>query len=105
MSLRESVRAALSGATQAAWPQGQTRIAVDDLIEAGRQLDHAARRGEPVDRAEALKIVRNLSEYISGLSPHDQAETAWRLVAELTKPMRVPPPAQPPVRGVFEVEC
>ena len=98
MSLRESVRAALSGATQPAWPQSQARVPVDDLIEAGRQLDHAARRGELVDRAAALDVVRNLSDYVAGLSPHDQAEVAWRLVAELAKRVRFTPAVQPRAR-------
>jgi len=90
MSLRESVRAALSGPTGwPAWPQGQTPFAVDELIEAGRQFDDAARRGEPVDRATVLGVVNNLSAYVSGLSPHDRGSVARRLVAELAKP-RVP---------------
>jgi hypothetical protein len=99
MSLRESVRAALSGATgQPAWPQGQTSVPIDDLIEAGRRLDGAALRGALVDRSEALEIVHRLSAYVSGLSPHDQAVVAWRLVAELAKRPRFSPTVQPRAR-------
>jgi hypothetical protein len=100
MSLRESVRAALSGPTgQPAWPQGQIRLAVDDLIEAGRQLDDGARRGEPVDRAEAQEVVDSLSAYVASLPPDDRAEVARRLVAELSNRLRFTPTMQPRARA------
>jgi hypothetical protein len=80
---------------QPACPRGQTRVPVDDLIEAGRRLDHAARIGEPVDCVEALEVVDGLSAYVASLPPGDQVEVAQRLVAELAKRMQFTPTVQP----------
>jgi hypothetical protein len=81
-----------------AWSLTAVPFAVNELLERGRALDHAARLGEPVDRAEAQEIVDSLSAYVASLPPDDQAEVAQRLVAELAKRMRFTPTVQPRAR-------
>jgi hypothetical protein len=75
---------------------------VDELLERGRTLDHAAHLGEPVDRTEAREVVDSLSAYVASLPPGDQGEVARCLVVELSKRLRFTPTVQPKAQRATE---
>ena len=78
-----------------AWPQAAVPFAVDELLEHGRALDHAARLGGPANRGDAQEIVDTLSAYVTSLPPDGQADVARRLVEELAKRTRFTPTVLP----------
>lgn len=67
------------------WPLGDAPFAVDELVAAGRALDHAAAEGLPVDVGQALEVTDTLSAYVASLPVGEQKETARRLVAALNE--------------------
>lgn len=79
--LRVGLRPALVRAVSVIWPLGDAPFTVDELIEAGRALDRAAREGLPVDVAQAVEVADTLSAYVASL-PADEQQAAARALVE-----------------------
>jgi len=77
------------------WPQGETPFDVEALIHLGRRCESATDKSNPRLIRAAESVRATAVEYIAGLPPEVQGDTARRLVQALAERLAYKSKVQP----------